>query len=238
MSRVRPLLIFCQQRHDLVKTLLKILLFFPFLYIVYQFFFPTEINAFETLVFVSGKWGLWCLFLCLLITPLRRWMALFCRALDKRYGRRLSDWNWLIRCRRMLGIYAFIYASVHMFFYFYLEVDFDLKEAILDMSERLFLPVGVLTWFFLLLLAVTSPKYIMRKMGKYWRRLHRFIYLIGILASAHYIMTGKVGDIEPIIYATLMILLLSERFIFRVFFQNKLPADDGMEAIREDINSS
>ncbi len=120
-----------------------------------------------------------------------------------------------------------------MILYFYLEVDFEWLEAWIDIIERKFLLVGLITWLLLFLLAITSPKIAIRRLGRNWRRIHRLTYIIAILSAVHFLMTGKVGDIAPLVYSFIVFVLLGERFIFNVFFQNTLPADNGMEVIRD-----
>ena len=185
------------------------------------------------MVFGSGTWGLNCLILSLLITPVRRWLALLCRVCQQKYGRRLADWNWLIKCRRMVGLFSFFYASLHVYFYLDMEVGFDWQEALLDISERHFLWAGVPAFIILLALALTSPKFCLRKMGRHWRRLHRLVYLAILLVVVHFYLSAKLGMIEPIVYGLCSVFLLVERFVFSFIFHNKLPDDDGMITHRQ-----
>lgn len=189
------------------------------------------VNPYKTMIGSTGEWSFICLFLSLMISSLRRWLCLFFRALKIRFGRRLSDWSWLIRCRRMVGLFCFFYASAHFFTYLTLDIGFDWTELGYEISDRPFIVVGFTAWLLLVALAITSPTSMMRKMGKYWRQLHRSIYAIVLLACLHFFWLAKVGDLRPTIYLIITVILLLDRLLFRTVLKAYLN-DDGMEAKR------
>ncbi len=188
-------------------------------------------NPHKTIMGVTGEWGFICLLLSLLVSSLRRWLCLFLRALKVKFGRRLADWNWIIRCRRMIGLFCFFYASLHLAAYLWLDIGLDWEELYYDVKDRPFILVGISGWLILTLLALTSPNICMRKMGRYWRTLHRFVYLAAVLACLHFYWLAKLGDNRPVIFTLLLAILLLDRILFSTIFSNTLK-DDGMEAKR------
>lgn len=208
-------------------------LFLPFITLVGLYIFDRlGINPFKTLMDTTGQWAFNALLLSLLVTPLRRWLTLFFRSLGVLFGRRLSDWNWMIRCRRMIGLFSFFYATIHAFLYLYLEFDFDYQEIFYDIKTRPFIILGASALLGLAVLSLSSPKYVIRKLGKNWRKLHRLVYLVAILAVGHFYFLSKHGDMQPFIYASLVFILLLDRVLFTSIWANKLKNDDGMESKR------
>jgi sulfoxide reductase heme-binding subunit YedZ len=154
----------------------------------------------------TGNWALWLLLACLAITPVRR------------IHRSLA---WMIRLRRMVGLYAFFYATLHLMTYVFLFSGYDMATAIAgvragrygepwrqlmviwpamvdDAEKRRFIQVGLGAWLILLALAVTSPQRVLRWMGgKSWQRVHRLIYVAGCLAVVHYWWLVKTGVRTP-----------------------------------------
>lgn len=223
----------CQQHIIVVKIIIFILLLLPFLILVYQYFFGVlGINPLDVLMDTTGRWAFHSLLLSLLITPLRRWLTLFFRMMGALYGRRLSDWNWLIRCRRMVGLFSFFYALLHFFLYAYFEFDFNWGEIGYDIKTRPFIILGFLGFSGLLILSLTSPRFILRKMGRYWRMLHRLVYVVVILIAMHFYFLSKYGDIRSLIYAAFVFILLMDRVLFATLWMSKLSNDNGMESKR------
>ena len=153
-------------------------------------------NPIEVVTRSLGEWALHFLLLTLLMSPLRR-----------------LGWPQALRLRRMLGLLAFFYATLHLSSYVVLDQFFDWEEIWLDILERPFITVGMLAFLMLLALAVTSPKAIMRKLGRYWQKLHWLIYPLTALAVLHFwwLADSKVQTDRPLIYTLLLGLLLAER---------------------------
>ena len=125
-----------------------------------------------------------------------------------------AGWSWPIRLRKTLGLAAFFYASLHFFIYLGLDAQFDLA-LILDVTQRPFTIAGFLAWLALAPLALTSSRYWLRRLGYVkWKRLHRLAYLAGALGCTHFIWREKSAQ-ESIVYAVVLGLLLSARFLGR-----------------------
>ncbi|MBP0594029.1 protein-methionine-sulfoxide reductase heme-binding subunit MsrQ [Paraburkholderia sp. LEh10] len=152
--------------------------------------------------FITRSTGLWTLvFLCitLAVTPLRK----------------LTGWNALLRFRRMLGLYAFFYGALHFTTYFWFDKWFDIAEIIKDIGKRPFITVGFAAFILLIPLAITSPKAMVRKLGRRWQTLHRVIYPIAALAILHFwwMKAGKHDLILPKIYGAIVVALLGWRLV-------------------------
>jgi methionine sulfoxide reductase heme-binding subunit len=143
----------------------------------------------------TGFTTLRILIISLAITPVRR------------LSRHLA---WLIRFRRMLGLYAFFYACVHLLIYLKLYGNFDWPTIMNDLTRRRYIIAGFSAWLLLLPLALTSTKWSIRKLGKQWQVLHRLVYVAAILGVIHYWWIVKTGVLDPVkITVTLAILLLA-----------------------------
>lgn len=143
----------------------------------------------------TGLWALRLLLLCLAMTPLRR----------------LTGAPWPIQFRRLLGLYAFFYASLHLSVYAVLDLAGDWSQLGHDLVKRPFITVGFLAWLLLLPLAATSTRGWMRRLGRQWGRLHRAVYAIGALAVLHFIWLVKKDLREPLVYAAVLAALLGAR---------------------------
>ena len=135
------------------------------------------------------------LLVTLLITPLRR----------------LLKANWLIKLRRMLGLYAFFYAFLHFITYIWLDQFFDIKEILIDIPKRPFITIGFAAFLLLIPLALTSTHAMQKRLKKKWITLHKLIYVIPVLAIIHFIWTLKADYSEPIIYASIFSVLMIMR---------------------------
>ncbi|WP_157132590.1 sulfite oxidase heme-binding subunit YedZ [Novosphingobium nitrogenifigens] len=147
-----------------------------------------------------GLWALRALWLALAITPLRR----------------LTGWAWLAPWRRPLGLWAFAYGCIHLLVYFVLDqgAAFDLLWA--DVVKHRFILLGMATWLMLLPLALTSTRASIRRLGgRRWQALHRLVYPAGGAAAIHFILRVKGFQIEPWIYAGLLLTLLGMRMVPR-----------------------
>lgn len=123
----------------------------------------------------------------------------------------------LTRLRRPLGLWCFVYATLHFVAWFSLDLQFDWRLIGAEIIKRNYLLIGFTAWCILCALAVTSIPAILRKMGPVWRRLHQWIYLAALLAPIHYIWSVKSGLTEPLIYLALALVLLALRY--RIFLK-------------------
>ncbi len=152
--------------------------------------------------FVTRSTGTWTLvFLCvtLSITPLR-W---------------LTGQTWLIRLRRLLGLYAFFYGMLHFTTWVWFDQWFDVLAMLRDIAKRPFITVGFLAWLAMVPLALTSNGWAMRRLGRRWQALHRLVYAIAALGVLHYWWhkAGKNDLAEPAVYAVVVGVLLAARAV-------------------------
>lgn len=153
------------------------------------------INPLETLTRSTGTWTLRFLLLTLLVTPLIR----------------ITGAPILLRYRRMLGLFAFFYGSVHLGTYLWFDKFFDWLEIWLDIQDRLFITAGMTAFALLLPLALTSTRRAMQALGNRWNQLHRLIYVAATAALLHYFWLVKADYLEPIIYASIFGVLMLAR---------------------------
>ncbi|WP_433965570.1 sulfite oxidase heme-binding subunit YedZ [Tunturiibacter gelidiferens] len=180
----------------------------------------------------TGDWTLYLLFTSLAITPIRR-LA--------------TSLGFLIRFRRLIGLYAFFYATLHLSTYIFLFSGYDLQTALTglrsghpgelvtqwkliwprmvdDILKRRFIQVGLFAWLILLALACTSPAFIMRAMGgKNWQRLHRLVYLAAIAGIVHFWWLVKKGNNAPWKVTAVLTLLLLARVAYTALKRLKKP---------------
>jgi methionine sulfoxide reductase heme-binding subunit len=212
----------------IIKTLFHLLCLAPFAWLLHLFSSSSLANYADPINFIThftGDWTLNFLFACLAITPIRR------------LSPKLS---FLIRFRRMLGLYAFFYATLHLAIYIFLFSGYDITTALAslraghpgelitqwkliwprmvdDVLKRRFIQVGLFAWVILLALAVTSPAFILRAMGgKNWQRLHRLIYVAAIAGIIHYWWLVKKGNYSPAFDTVVLTLLLLARIIYAI----------------------
>ena len=155
-------------------------------------------NPIEVITHSTGDWTLILILTTLSITPLRR--------ITRQY--------WLIGVRRMIGLFAFFYGSLHFTTYIWLDKFFDVHEILKDIPKRPFITVGFSAFVLLIPLAITSTAgWIRRLGGKNWQRLHRLIYVTGILGVIHYIWLVKADVRKPLEYAFVLGALLLYRVV-------------------------
>jgi sulfoxide reductase heme-binding subunit YedZ len=153
-------------------------------------------NPIETITRETGTWTLRLLVITLAITPLRR----------------LTGWNDAIRFRRMLGLFAFFYGTLHLLTYVWLDQFFDGAAILKDIYKRPFITAGATAFFMMLPLALTSTAGMIRKLGgRAWRRLHQLVYLAAIAGVVHYWWLVKADIRRPRTYALLLAVLLGYR---------------------------
>lgn len=192
------------------------------------------INPLETLIRTTGKWSLIFLLITLAMTPLRRSLTKFARYMHSGYGKRLSDWNWIVQLRRMLGLYCAFYALLHLAIFLHLDIDWDWHNFLKETGEKPYIFAGVSAFILLLPLVITSTNAMMRRMGKNWRRLHRLTYLILIVGLLHFWWQMKAGVFTPWPYTLAAIVLLGYRIIAHYGWFVARPVDDGMEVPERD----
>ncbi|MBI4742620.1 MAG: sulfoxide reductase heme-binding subunit YedZ [Betaproteobacteria bacterium] len=170
-------------------------------------------NPIEFVTRQTGTWTFNFLLITLTVTPLRA----------------LSGQHWLLRLRRMLGLFCFFYAALHFTTYLWLDQFFDIDAIARDIVKRPFITVGFAAFSLLLPLAATSSNRAIRRLGgKRWQALHRSVYLTGILAAAHYFWLVKATAlIYPLIYAGLLAILLGWRAKKRIASYGPFPEKAG-----------
>jgi methionine sulfoxide reductase heme-binding subunit len=220
-----------------LKTLLHLLCLTPFAWLLHLFtsgalaLNPDPVNY---ITHLTGDWTLYLLFASLAITPIRR--------LSLKIA-------FLIRFRRLLGLYAFFYATLHLSTYIFLFSGYDLPTALAglraghpgelvtqwkiiwprmvdDVLKRRFIQVGLFAWTILLALACTSPSFIMRAMGgKNWQRLHRLVYVAAIAGIGHYWWLVKKGNTAPAKDTIVLTILLLARILYTFLKRKRLVAN-------------
>jgi len=152
-------------------------------------------NPIEELIHRLGIWGLNFLLITLAVTPLRR----------------LTGKSWLLRFRRMLGLFAFFYVLMHFLTYAGLDQRFDLSVIFEDIAERPFITVGFTAFLLLIPLAATSTNAMMKRLGRRWQKLHRLVYVSAILGVVHFYWQVKLDTLEALVYAAILAVLLGYR---------------------------
>ena len=146
----------------------------------------------------TGDWTITFLVVSLAVTPLRR----------------ITKWNELIRLRRMLGLFAFFYATLHLLTWIVLVSFFDVPTMLEDISKRPFITVGMGTFLILLVLAATSNQRSIRRLGRRWGQLHRLVYVAAIGAVVHFWWLVKADITKPRRWAIALVVL----FGFRIWW--------------------
>jgi sulfoxide reductase heme-binding subunit YedZ len=155
-------------------------------------------NPLEFVTRTTGMLTLAFLFITLAVSPLRRILGL----------------NWLVKFRRMLGVFAFFYGLLHLLTYVAFDRFFRVNTVPADVVQRPFIAIGMLAFFLMLPLAITSTDDMVKRLGgKHWAKLHRIVYLAAILGVAHFYMLVKSDVRLPLTFAFLLALLLG----FRIF---------------------
>jgi sulfoxide reductase heme-binding subunit YedZ len=174
----------------------------PFLRMAYLVVAGVPVNPVEFLTHGSGDWALYLLCATLCVTPLRRFTGM----------------NWLIRLRRMLGLYAFFYASLHFLTFVWFDHDFNVAAIWKDVLKHPYVTVGFAAFVLLIPLAATSTQGMIKRLGRNWTRLHRLIYAIAPLAILHYwwMKAGKHNFEQPIIWGSIVAVLLLLRVYWSV----------------------
>jgi sulfoxide reductase heme-binding subunit YedZ len=153
-------------------------------------------NPIEAVIHTTGDWTLRLLLISLSITPLKI----------------ITGNAYWIRFRRMLGLFAFFYATLHLCSYVVLDQFFDWSEIIRDIIKRPYITVGFLAWVLMIPLAITSTRKMMSRLGSRWKRLHKLVYWIAALGVLHFLWLVKADLREPLLHAGILAALLLVRF--------------------------
>ncbi len=181
----------------LIKSVVFLLCLVPLGLIVFDGF-QSNLTAdpIEEILHRTGLWTLRILLITLAMTPLKV----------------MTRSAIFIRIRRMLGLFTFFYASLHLIVYAWLDLGLDFGHLWEDIVDRPYITVGMLAWILMLPMAITSNRAMIRKLGKFWKRLHQAIYLVIGLGCLHFLWLVKSDITEPLIYTGIGLSLL----LFRV----------------------
>lgn len=156
-------------------------------------------NPIEDITHRTGDWALRFLLLALAVTPIRK----------------VTGWGWVADYRRMLGLFAFFYATLHFSTYLVLDFFFDFTLIFDDIVERRYVTAGFAGFVMLVPLAITSTRGMIRRLGgARWRQLHRLAYLAAIAGVVHYLWLVKIDIRPPLVYAVVLAVLLGSRVWF------------------------
>jgi sulfoxide reductase heme-binding subunit YedZ len=185
-----------------IKTVLFALCLVPFARLVWRGFAGTlGTNPIETITHSTGWWALTLLMVTLSVTPLRR----------------LFDLPWLLRLRRMLGLFVFFYACLHFSTWLIFDHFFDWGAIVKDIAKRPYVTVGFSAFVLLVPLAVTSTNNMVRRLGaRRWQQLHRLVYAIATLGVLHFLWLVKKDIREPLAFAAVLAVLLGIRLAWRL----------------------
>ncbi len=225
-----------------LKIVVHLLCLLPFVWLLHMYQngdLANQADPVNYLTHYTGDWAVWILLADLTITPLRRFSV------------KLA---WLVRFRRMVGLYAFFYATLHLMIYVFMFSGYDVPTAFAglqaghlaepwrqfkviwptihdDIFKRKFIQIGFAAWLLLLALAVTSPQRIMRAMGgKNWQRLHRLVYVAGIFACIHYWWLVKTGVRRPMKDTVVLGVLLLARVLYALWKRRPMAAKTAVKA--------
>lgn len=193
---------FSTKNLNLVKPIFFLLILFPSLLWIYQFITGNlGVNPIERIMDEFGLMALRLIILTLIITTLAN----------------LKNLKSIVVYRRMIGLFAFYYVSLHFSTYIFLDHFLDITFIIKDIIKRPFITFGFISFLCLIPLAFTSTNKMLRKLGfKLWKKIHYLIYPAAILSSFHFYMLVRADKTEPMIYMGIIIILLLQRIIKKV----------------------
>ena len=182
-----------------VKSLCFVLALLPLVRLVAGFLLNRlGANPIELITRSTGTWTLTFLLITLSVTPLRQ----------------ITGWHWLLRLRRMFGLFTFFYVCLHFTTYIWLDQFFDWPEIWKDILKRRFIWIGFSAFVMLVPLAATSTNAAVRSMGsRNWQRLHRLVYVIAVCGVIHYWWLVKKDVTQPLIYGSVLTVLLGYRIV-------------------------
>src|ERR1700723_2405375 len=178
-------------------------------------------NPIEAITHRTGDCTLTFLLITLSVTPVRK----------------LARQYWLIGLRRMLGLFAFFYGTLHLMTYVWLDKFFDVHEMLADIAKRRFITAGMTAYVLMIPLVLTSTQWAIRKMGgRRWQALHRLIYLSAAAGVIHYIWLVKADLRSPLRYAFVLLMLLGYRIVASIVSRTKAGA--GVAATKIEVSQS
>ncbi len=176
-------------------------------------------NPIEFITHATGDWTLRFLLITLAVTPLRR----------------VTGWNRIIAFRRMVGLFAFFYGTLHLFTYLWLDKFFAWPDILHDIPKRPFITIGFSAFVLLVPLALTSTAWSIRRLGgRRWRVLHRLVYVVAVFGVIHYWWLVKADVTAPATYACLLGLL----FAIRGWFAADKALQRNVTVVRTPVRSS
>jgi sulfoxide reductase heme-binding subunit YedZ len=197
----------------LIKPALFIAALSPGLWLAYRAYSGRlSVNPIEDITLTTGIWALRFLLISLAITPLRR----------------ITGWQRVIQYRRMLGLFAFFYASLHLLTYVVLDQGLAFEFILPDIVKRPYITMGMIAFTLMVPLAITSTKGWIRRLGRKWQLLHRLVYVSGVAACLHFLWKVKIPIGEPVYYAAILGALL----LFRVVWRFRSNAGTARQAAR------
>ena len=186
------------------KPSIFILSTIPFLVITYKIFFnklgPEPVKE---ITHFTGEWAL--IFICL--------------TLSMRPLKKITNLNYWVKVRRMLGLFVFFYTSLHLLTYVGIDHRFNWQPILNDVVKKKYIFVGFAAWVLLIPLTITSSQKMIILLKQNWKKLHRLIYVIAILGSLHFIWLSKTIYFKPLIYFVLITVLLALRINFKRIFE-------------------
>ena len=184
------------RRLRIVKAVLFVLAALPAVWLAVDAFRGNlTADPIEEITHRTGWWTITLLMVTLSVTPIRRF----------------TGWNQVVKVRRMLGLWAFFYATLHLLTYVVLDLFFAFDILLEDVAKRPYITVGFAGFLMLLALAVTSTKGWIRRLGKRWQRLHQLVYVAALAGVVHFYWQVKADTREPLIYAGILLMLLVTR---------------------------
>tara|TARA_B100001121_G_scaffold94456_1_gene83547 strand:- start:68 stop:646 length:579 start_codon:yes stop_codon:yes gene_type:complete len=185
------------------KPSIFILSTIPFLIIIYKIFFnklgPEPVKE---ITHFTGEWTLIFICLTLAMSPLKK----------------LTNLNFWVKGRRMLGLFVFFYASLHLLTYVGIDYRFSWQPIFDDVVKKKYIFVGFAAWLLLIPLTLTSSQKMMLLLKQNWKKLHKLIYVIAILGSLHFVWLSKTIYFKPLIYFVIITILLFLRVNFKRIF--------------------
>ena len=174
----------------------------PFFVIIYKIYFnqlgPEPVKE---ITHHTGEWTLIFICLTLAMTPLKR----------------LTNLNIWIQFRRMLGLFVFFYATIHLFTYVGIDYRFKWEPIFDDVIKKKYIYIGFSAWLLLIPLAITSSQKMMKLLKHNWKKIHKLIYVIAIFGALHYIWLSKTIFFKPLIFAIIIIILFLFRFNYKKY---------------------
>ena len=190
-----------------MKPIVFVIALVPLAVLAFQVFTGrTSANPAEDIMLTTGIWAFRFLLATLAITPVRR----------------MTGWNRLIQYRRMLGLFAFFYATMHLLSYIAFDRFFAFGEILGDIAKRPFITAGMVAFTAMVPLAATSTKGWIRRLGRRWQQLHRLVYVSAMAAALHFVWKVKVPIGEPVYYAAIVAALLIFRLLWRARATSRL----------------